>query len=155
MTRLGGCIDPDPAYLWERGLRTFPLRVEQASANAKAFAEWLTTCPEVEAVSFPGVSNPLPAWLLGGGAVVAFRVKRGDAHADSVLKHLRLIQAASSLGGVETRASNPYNTSHKQFTPEQRAEMGILPGTVRLAVGTEAFADLKTDLESAFRLSNE
>ncbi len=155
MTRLGGCLDPDPAYLWDRGLRTFPLRIIQATANAKALADWLKTRSDIEAVFYPGVSEPLPDWLPEGGAVLSFRVMRGDAHADSVLRHLKVVKAATSLGGVETLASNPYNTSHVQFTSEQRAEMGILPGTIRLAVGTEALADLKSDLEQAIISTDE
>jgi cystathionine beta-lyase/cystathionine gamma-synthase len=52
---------------------------------------------------------------------------------------------------VETLVSLPYNTSHR--TPEARAQIGLLPGTVRLSVGIEAFEDLRDDLAQALAAS--
>ena len=153
MTRLGGCLDPGAAYLWERGLATFPLRIERITANAKAVAAALLTMPDVAAVYYPGVVEPLPGFLGGGGGVVAFRVAGGDVRAERLLEHCSTIVAATSLGGVESLISLPHNTSHVQFTPEQRAAMGILPGTVRLAIGTEAVEEIIEDLQRALRAS--
>jgi cystathionine beta-lyase/cystathionine gamma-synthase len=66
-----------------------------------------------------------------------------------------LISQATSLGGVESLISAPHNTSHRQFSPEQRSALGILPGTLRLSVGIEDVADLIGDLDQALAQSAE
>ncbi len=149
MTRLGGCLDPAAAYLWNRGLQTFPLRMVEINNLAYQVAFWLQNRPEIETVFYPGIHTPLPCWLPNGGGVVAFRVAGGTARSERLLKELHIIQPATSLGGVESLISNPYNTSHMQFTVDQQAELGILPGTVRLSIGIENYTDLIGDLEQA------
>ncbi|MHC4473679.1 MAG: trans-sulfuration enzyme family protein, partial [Planctomycetota bacterium] len=54
---LGGTIDPHQAWLVHRGLRTLPLRMERAQANAQKLAEWLSSHEKVERVLFPGLSD--------------------------------------------------------------------------------------------------
>ena len=65
------------------------------------------------------------------------------------LEHLQLAKKATSLGGVETLVSLPFNTSHAAFTAQQRERMGIRPGCVRLSVGIEDPRDMLTDLAQA------
>ena len=62
---------------------------------------------------------------------------------------LRLIAQTTSLGGVESLISAPYNTSHRQLSAEEGAALGILPGTLRLSVGIEDAEDLIADLDQA------
>jgi cystathionine beta-lyase/cystathionine gamma-synthase len=81
--------------------------------------------------------------------MVTFRVRGGDAAARRVLDGLGLILQATSLGGAESLACAPVNTSHVGLSAEQRAEIGILPGTIRLSVGLEDVEDLLADLDGA------
>lgn len=150
----GGSLDPTAAHYLERGLKTLALRIERQNANAFALAGWLEKHPQVEQVFYPFLeSNPrlevARKYLNGGSGMVAFRLKGGDQRALDLLKHLKLFKVASSLGGVESLVSLPMNTSHVQFTPEDRARMGILPGTVRLSVGIEDMEDLRQELDHA------
>jgi cystathionine beta-lyase/cystathionine gamma-synthase len=62
---------------------------------------------------------------------------------------LRLVRNAASLGGVETLCSLPLQQSHRNQPPEVLARAGIVPGTVRLALGIEDAADLIADVEGA------
>jgi cystathionine beta-lyase/cystathionine gamma-synthase len=63
-------------------------------------------------------------------------VKGGDERALRVLGRLSIIRQPTSLGGVETLASPPYNTlasahyntSRLGLTPEQLVAAGIQPG---------------------------
>ena len=87
--------------------------------------------------------------LAGGGGVVSFIVGGGDERAGAVMNELRLITQATSLGGVESLVSAPYNTSHRQLTVEERSALGIRPGTLRLSVGIEDAGDLIDDLDQA------
>lgn len=151
---LGGCLSPTAAATLDRSLKTLVLRMERHNENAIAIARWLSTHPEVEAVIYPMLdSHPdaaLAAALLGGGSgIVTFRAAGGDARAGAVMDEARLISQATSLGGVESLISAPYNTSHRQLSEHERTEIGILPGTLRLSVGIEDAADLIGDLDGA------
>jgi cystathionine beta-lyase/cystathionine gamma-synthase len=64
-----------------------------------------------------------------------------------------VISQATSLGGVESLISAPYNTSHRQLSAAERSAIGILPGTLRLSVGVEDVTDLIDDLERALTAS--
>jgi cystathionine beta-lyase/cystathionine gamma-synthase len=56
---------------------------------------------------------------------------------------------AASLGGVETTISYPDITSHRGLSPEERLELGIRPGTVRVSAGIEDARDLVDDFVQA------
>jgi cystathionine gamma-lyase len=134
------------------------VRIERHNENALAVARCLQAHPEVEQVIYPMLdSHPdaaLAARLLAGGSgIVSLRVRGGDARAAAMMNALHLIAQATSLGGVESLISAPHNTSHRQLSAEQLSEIGILPGTLRLAVGIEDAADLTADLEQALERS--
>jgi cystathionine beta-lyase/cystathionine gamma-synthase len=81
--------------------------------------------------------------------MIALEVKGGDKGALTLLDNLKIPKQATSLGGVESLISLPYNTSHAGFTAKQRSNMGINPGCIRLSVGIEDAEDLIADFEQA------
>ena len=149
----GGCLDPHACFLLERGLKTLALRMRAHEAGALAVARHLQAHPRVRRVHYPGLpSHPDHALaqrqLRNTGGMVTFELAR-DAEALALLPRLRLMRQATSLGGVETLISLPFNTSHAAFTVDQRARLGIEPGCIRLSVGVEDPADLIADLDAA------
>jgi cystathionine beta-lyase/cystathionine gamma-synthase len=156
--RLGGCLDPHAAFLLARGIRTLALRMDRHNATAKVIAERLERHPEVDAVHYPLLaSHPdraLAEELLGGGSgIVTIRVRGGDERALRFLDELHLLRQATSLGGLESLASAPFNTSHVALSASERERLGILPGTIRLSIGLEDPTDLIADLEDALESS--
>lgn len=149
----GGCLDPHAAFLLERGLKTLALRMRAHQEGAQRVAEFLAGHPKVRATLYPGLaSHPdhtlARRMLRNTGGMVSFNLA-SDAQALALLRQLRLMREATSLGGVESLVSLPFNTSHAAFTAEQRARMGIAPGCVRLSVGIEHPDDLIADLAQA------
>jgi cystathionine gamma-synthase len=148
---------PDPALAWqiERSLKTLPLRVAAANANALELAKRLATHPGVAQVLYPGLpdhpGHALAArqMTLGFGPVLAFEVLGGAAAAEAVLNAYQLIRQAPSLGGVESLSCLPAVTSHVQLGPEGRAKAGIPEGLVRVSAGIEDVEDLWADLDQA------
>lgn len=155
MTRLGGNLSPDAASLWDRGLKTFPLRMQQSCETAKLISHWLSTHIDIEQVFYPGFTSHLPKWLQSGSGLLAFRVKGGNPRAESLLQHLSYIVPATSLGGVESLLSLPHQTSHIQFTETERESLGILSGTVRLSIGLETFFTIQNDLQQALNTTRD
>jgi cystathionine beta-lyase/cystathionine gamma-synthase len=148
---------PDPSLAWqiERSLKTLPLRVEAANANALQIAQRLESHSGVKRVFYPGLPRhegheiARRQMQLGFGPVLSFDVQGGAAAAEAVVNALGLIRHAPSLGGVDSLASLPAHTSHIQLGPEGRAKAGIPEGLVRLSVGIEDLDDLWADLSQA------
>jgi len=149
----GGCLDPHACFMLERSLKTLPLRMRAHCEGAMAVASYLEKHPKVTEVHYPGLQSHADHALAKSmlnmmGGMIAFAVE-SDAAALKLLTKLHLMRQATSLGGVETLVSLPYNTSHAAYTADQRTRLGIPPGAVRLSVGIEAPQDLIADLEQA------
>jgi methionine-gamma-lyase len=154
MIDMGSNLDPFPAFLLRRGLKTLTLRVEQASENALALARLLERHERVSQVFYAGLeSYPqhdlAKRQLAGFGAMLAFEVDGGRAEGEEFMDGLELAARATSLGGVDTVVSHPASTSHRQFTEEQLGEAGISPGLLRVSVGCEDVGDLIGDVGQA------
>jgi cystathionine gamma-synthase len=150
----GGIPGPEVAWQIERSLKTMPLRVATANANALELARRLETHPAVAAVAYPGLpAHPGHAiatrqMMYGFGPVLSVDV-RSAAAAEALVGSLGLFRHAPSLGSVDSLVSLPAHTSHIQLGPEGRARAGIPEGCVRLSVGIEDLDDLWADLEQA------
>ena len=154
MKLYGPSIDPETAWLLERGIRTLPVRMAQHNRSAHVLAEWFTGVPGVRQVIYPGLeSHPdhaCAARLLDGyGGMLAIVLDGGGPAADRFCAALKLAAVAPSLGGVETLVSQPRLTSHVGLKPAERATLGIDDGMVRISVGLEDPADLKSEFTTA------
>ena len=136
-------------------MKTLVLRMEQHNANGLAFAQWAATHPVVRTVHYPGLeSHPdheTASRILGGyGGMVGLSLAVEPSAVDTVLRRLRLVSHAPSLGGVETLASEPRFTSHAAMTPEERARQGFPDGFLRVSLGIEDIDDIIADFADAF-----
>jgi O-succinylhomoserine sulfhydrylase len=59
------------------------------------------------------------------------------------------VQISNNLGDAKSLITHPATTTHQRFTDEERAEMGVSQGLVRLSVGLEHRDDLIEDLTRA------
>ena len=150
----GALLHPLAAYLLHRGLPTLALRVERAQATAQALAERLAAHPAVAAVYYPGLPGGDPQGLVGRqmdgpGAVLAFELEGGYDAATALLRSVRLMTPAVSLGSADTLIQHPAGLTHRVVSEEARTGSGITGGLLRLSVGLEAAADLWADLDEA------
>ncbi len=141
-------------WLALRGMSTVSLRVDRTSQTALELANRLESHAKVRRVYYPGLASHPDAELArrvfdhGFGAMIAFDVGGRD-QADHLIKALREIPFAPSLGDVQTTISHPCSTSHRGQDPTTLERLGITPGLVRLSVGLEAADDLWNDLGQA------
>jgi cystathionine gamma-synthase/methionine-gamma-lyase len=153
----GGNLGPMEAWLLLRGIKTMPLRVRQQCANALQVANGLALLPKIGPVIYPGrhthLQHQTATRLFGGqgyGAMVAFELRNaGRAEVFRFFEALQLVQPATSLGDIYTLALYPAHSSHRALSPEQRAEVGIGEGLVRLSVGIEDSQDILGDIKQA------
>jgi cystathionine beta-lyase/cystathionine gamma-synthase len=150
----GPSLDPNTAWLLDRGIRTLEVRMIRHNENGLTVANFLESHPGVERVVYPGLaSHPdhevARGLLAGFGGMVSVVLKGGGPAADTFVSALELAIAAPSLGGVQTLVSQPRYTSHAGLTREQREAQGIPDGFVRISVGIENAEDLIADFEQA------
>ncbi len=151
---LGGCADPFAAFLLDRSLKTFALRVGRQNENSLALARALERHPKVRRVIYPGLPSH-PQYKLARkqmsafGGMVTVEVKGGVKAAVRVCDSLRVAINAMSLGGVETLVSIPVYSSHVNMTDDELARHGVTPGMIRISVGVEDAADLIGDFRQA------
>ena len=151
---VGGILDPHPAYLLERGLKTLSLRMERHNENGLQIARHLADHSKVRRVNYPGLpehpGHEIAARQMSGfGGVISFELDATRETAARFVDSLSLAFLAPSLGGVETLVSQPSLTSHYHLKPEERAAQGISDSLVRLSVGIEDAVDLIRDLDRA------
>jgi O-succinylhomoserine sulfhydrylase len=148
----GPTLSPFNAWIVLKGLETLELRMLAQSAAALELARWLEARPEVDKVFYPGLPSHPQHELAkrqqrAAGAVLSFEVKGGRAAAWRLIDSTRLVSVTANLGDVKTTIVHPASTTHGRISPEARAAAGISEGLIRLAVGLEAVADLKADLQ--------
>ncbi|TLS41473.1 cystathionine gamma-lyase [Streptomyces montanus] len=139
--KIAGAIPgPMEAWLAHRSIATLQLRVDRQSATALTLAEALRGRPEVTGVRHPGLPGD-PSHKVASqqmrryGCVVSFTLPT-RARADRFLDALRLVDDATSFGGVRS-------------TAERRGRWGgdaVPEGFIRFSVGAEDPEDLVADV---------
>jgi O-succinylhomoserine sulfhydrylase len=153
----GPTLSPFNAWVMVKGLETMELRVERHCANALAVAQFLEGQGGVTKVLYPGLASHPQAALAqrqmqGGSTLVAFEVAGGKARAFRLMNALATIDISNNLGDSKSLVTHPATTTHQRLKPEERTELGIGDGLLRLSVGLEDPADLIEDLEQALRV---
>ncbi|MEV6762340.1 cystathionine gamma-lyase [Streptomyces sp. NPDC051105] len=137
---IGAISGPMEAWLAHRSLATLQLRVDRQNATALVLAEALRDRPEVTGLRYPGLSDD-PAHKIASqqmrryGSVISFTLPT-RARAERFLEALRLVDDATSFGGVRS-------------TAERRRRWGgddVPEGFIRLSVGAEDPEDLVADV---------
>ena len=151
---LGANLDPQAAYLIERGLKTYMLRYEKQTSTAMKIAEYLEGHPAIKCVRYPGLTKHPEHELAKKqmkhmGAVVSFELKKeGGKTADEFCHKLELIQLAASLGSTESIICPSEIFFGLDLNPLEKQEMGISAYSLRLSVGLEEAEDLISDLKA-------
>ena len=149
----GACLDPNPAYLILRGMKTLALRMNKHNENALELANWLCDHDKIEDVFYPGLNNHKGAEIAkkqmsGYGGVLSFSVK-DEKMIPIFISNLSFAHAAAHLGSLDTIVGPPKTTSHVENTSKERAELGIPSNLIRCSVGIEHIDDIKNDFNQA------
>ncbi len=154
MRHTGPSVSPFNAWIVLKGLETLEARLSRHCANALTVAEHLSRHERIARVLYPTLkSHPQSqlamAQMSDGGTVLSFEFDGGRDRAFRFLNALSLIDISNNLGDSKSLVTHPATTTHSRLTPEQRAEMGIGDGLVRLSVGLEDAQDVIEDLDQA------
>ncbi len=156
---IGSTLGPFEAWLAHRGLKTLPLRMRQQCDNTSRIADWLSRQAGIARINYPGLpahpQHELARGLFKGrgfGAVLSFEIAGADKQtAFRFMDALELCLPATTLGDIYTIVLHPATASHRALSAEERAEIGISDGLVRLSAGIEDADDIIADLDQALR----
>ena len=155
---IGSVPSPFDCFLILRGVKTLAVRMDRSSSNALEIATFLESHPQVERVIYPGLrSHPqyevAHRQMRAGGGMISRVIKGGLDASRKFLETVRVFSLAESLGGVESLIEHPAIMTHATIPREIREKSGIVDGFIRLSVGIEDLADLRSDLEAGFKAS--
>jgi O-succinylhomoserine sulfhydrylase len=150
----GPALSPFNAWVLQKGLETIELRVTRQCENAAKLADALAKHPKVTQLFYPGRDDhPHRAihkkQMSAGGTLLCFEVAGNRDGAWKFLDSLELIDISNNLGDSKSLATHPETTTHRRMTAEDRARIGVTPGTLRLSVGLEHVDDLIEDVTQA------
>ncbi|RDV03550.1 O-succinylhomoserine sulfhydrylase [Undibacter mobilis] len=154
LRQTGPTLPPFNAWVLLKGLETLAVRVERQTATAAAIADRLAGHDKLTRMIYPGRADHPQADIVkkqmkAGSTLIAFEIKGGKEGAFRFLNALKLILITNNLGDAKSLITHPTTTTHQRLTPEQRAELGIGDGLVRLSCGLEHPDDIAEDLLAA------
>lgn len=150
----GPALSPFNAWTLSKSLETLDVRMERHCKNALEIAKRLEVHPAVAWVKYPFLKSH-PQYeiaiqqMSSGGGIVSFELKKGLEGGRKFLDQLSIFSLTANLGDTRSIATHPASTTHSKLTAEQRLEVGISDGLVRLSIGLEHVEDIWDDLLEA------
>lgn len=150
---IGAYMNPQAAYMQSLGLETLDARYRVQSQNALWLARRLEGHEGVKVNSLALKDHPfhdIAYKQFNGtyGAMLTIELDSEQACYDFI-NNLKLIRRATNLFDNKTLAIHPYSTIFGNFTPEEKAQMDVLPTTIRLSIGLEDIDDIYDDVVQA------
>jgi cystathionine beta-lyase/cystathionine gamma-synthase len=148
---LGGIMSPFAAWLFLRGIRTLPLRMEHISKSTIRIISYLEKHPKVSKVYYPFASGNLQNNLArkqmvkGSGLFSIETVTMDTSAIESFCNKLKYFSLAVSWGGHESLVIPAFIFSD----PGQ--PYFLKDNMIRFSIGLEATEVLITDLDNAMR----
>jgi len=155
----GPALSPMNAWILLKGMETLKIRVDRQCRSAGIIAEFLQEHDAIDRVLYPGLDTHPQRDLVeeqmdDGGTMVTFEVSGGKAAAFDFLNELDIVDISNNLGDSKSLITHPTTTTHQRLSDDDRAQLGITDGMVRLSVGLENAEDLLEDLDQALKSAN-
>ena len=150
----GPALSPFNAWVLSKSLETLHVRVDRHCENALKLAEFLESHEKINFVKYPFLKSH-PQYTVAkkqmklGGNIVAFEIKGGIEAGRRFLNNIKLASLSANLGDTRTIVTHPASTTHSKLAEEDRLEVGITDGLVRVSVGLEHIEDIISDLDQA------
>lgn len=150
----GPSLSPFNAWILSKSLETLAVRMDRHCENALKVAEFLEGHEQVKLVKYPFLkSHPqyeiAKKQMKQGGGIVTVVVKNGVEGARKFMDGLKMFSISANLADTRSIATHPATSTHSKLTEEQRLEVGIEQGTVRLSIGLEHIDDILADIQGA------
>ena len=150
----GPALSPFNAWVLSKSLETLSVRVDKHCENALKVAEFLESHNKVNWVKYPFLKSH-PQYEVAkkqmklGGNIVAFELKGGIEAGRNFLNAIKMCSLSANLGDTRSIVTHPASTTHSKLSEEDRLQVSITGGLVRVSVGLEHIDDIINDLKQA------
>ena len=150
----GPAMSPFNAWILSKSLETLAVRMDRHCENALKVAEYLEKHPKIKLVKYPFLASH-PQYSIAkkqmkqGGGIVTIVVNKGVEGARKFMDGLKMFSISANLADTRSIATHPATSTHSKLTEEQRLEVGIEQGSIRLSIGLEHIDDILKDIEGA------
>ncbi len=150
----GPSLSPFNAWILSKSLETLAVRMDRHCENALKVAEFLENHPKIKLVKYPFL-NSHPQYEIAkkqmkqGGGIVTIVVEGGIEGARKFMDGLKMFSISANLADTRSIATHPATSTHARLTEEQRLEVGIEQGSIRLSIGLEHIDDILKDIAEA------
>lgn len=150
----GPALSPFNAWILSKSLETLAVRLDRHCENALKVAQFLEGEEQAQKVKYPFLkSHPqyeiAKKQMKKGGNIISFELKGGIEAGRNFIDKVQLCSRSANLGDTRTIVTHPASTTHSKLSVEERLEVGITPGLVRISVGLEHVEDIIQDLKQA------
>ncbi|UKT62323.1 trans-sulfuration enzyme family protein [Pedobacter mucosus] len=150
----GPSLSPFNAWILSKSLETLAVRMDRHCENALKVAEYLENHPKIKLVKYPFLpSHPqyeiAKKQMTQGGGIVTIVIEGGVEGASKFMDGLKMFSISANLADTRSIATHPATSTHSKLTEEQRNEVGIEQGSIRLSIGLEHINDIISDIEQA------
>jgi O-succinylhomoserine sulfhydrylase len=150
----GPALSPFNAWILSKSLETLDVRMERHAKNALHIASALENHDKISWLKYPYLPghpqyNIAIKQMKNGGGIVCFELKGGLEAGRTFLNTLKMLSVTANLGDTRSIASHPASTTHSKLTEEERREVNITPGLIRISVGLEYADDILNDVLQA------
>jgi O-succinylhomoserine sulfhydrylase len=154
----GPSISPFNAWILSKSMETLAVRMDRHCENAEKVARYFEGCPHLERVNYPFLPSHEQYDLAikqmkAGGGILTLTVKGGLQRAQRFIDKLQMISITPNLGDSRSIVTHPASTTHSKLSAEERQQVGITDGLIRLSVGLEHYEDILQDVERALEQS--
>ncbi|MEX0635385.1 MAG: aminotransferase class I/II-fold pyridoxal phosphate-dependent enzyme, partial [Ferruginibacter sp.] len=150
----GPALSPFNAWVLSKSTETLDVRMERHASNALFIAQSLEQHSAIASLRYPFLpSHPQHNIALqqmkNGGGIVCFELKGGLEAGHQFLNKLKMLSLTANLGDTRSIATHPASTTHAKLTEQERLEVNITPGLIRISVGLEYKDDILQDILQA------
>jgi O-succinylhomoserine sulfhydrylase len=150
----GPALSPFNAWVLSRSLETLEVRMERHGSNALYLAEKLQDHQAISWLKYPFLeSHPQYAiakkQMKNGGGLLCFELKGGLESGRKFLDDLKMLSRTANLGDTRSIASHPASTTHAKLSEQERMDVNITPGLIRISCGLEHREDILNDILQA------
>lgn len=154
----GPALSPFNAWMLAKSMETLAVRMDRHCSNALRVAEYFGGNKHLDFVKYPFLpSHPqfdlAKKQMKQGGGIITLSLKGGIQRAQRFIDGLQMVSITPNLGDSRSIVTHPASTTHSKLTLDERQQVGISDGLVRLSVGLEHVDDIIQDLERALDLS--
>jgi O-succinylhomoserine sulfhydrylase len=150
----GPALSPFNAWILSKSLETLEVRMQRHVENAFYLSQKLEGHKKIAWLKYPFLpSHPqyevAKIQMKDGGGLFCFELKEGLEGGRKFLDRLQILSRTANLGDTRTIASHPASTTHAKLSNEERLNVGITPGMIRISAGLENKDDILSDILQA------